>query len=109
MTTATTNHRDFYRLVYPVNSGPKFIPVGKREFAEVIEISQGGFRVQGAIPGAKRGDVISGSIHFADEPTLARASIKRICKDHTVLVLTEPLPIHKLFTEQARIRRDYPG
>jgi len=109
MTTATTNQRDFYRLVYPVNSGPKFVPVGKREFVEVIEISQGGFRVRGAISGAKRGDVISGTVRFADEPTLAVASIKRVCKDYTVLVLTEPLPIYKLLTEQARIRRDYPG
>ena len=85
------------------------MPVGKREFADVIEISQGGFRVRGAMPGAKCGDVISGTIHFADEPTIARASIKRVCKDYTVLVLTEPLPILKLFTEQARIRRGYPG
>jgi len=109
MITATTNQRDFFRLVYPGNSGPKFVPVGTREFVEVIEISQGGFRVRGAIPGAKCGSVVSGTIHFADQPTLAVASIKRIFKDHTVLVLTEPLPILKLFTEQARIRREYPG
>ena len=109
MTTATTNQREFYRLVYPVNSGPKFRPVGKREFAEVIEISQGGFRVRGAIPGAKCGDFITGTIHFADEPALAVASVKRVCKDYTVLVLTLPLPILQVIKEQVRLRRDYPG
>jgi hypothetical protein len=109
MLTSATNKREFYRLVYPIGSGPKFEQARRREVAEVIEISQGGFRVRGAIPGAKCGDVISGTIQFVDDPALIIASVKRVCKDYTVLVLNRPLAILQIFNEQVRIRRDYPS
>jgi hypothetical protein len=109
MLTETKNQREFYRIVYPISSGPKFELARKRELAEIIELSQGGFRVRGAIPGVKCGDVISGTVLFADEPTMTIASVKRICKDYTVFVLTKPLPILRVFNEQVRIRREYPG
>jgi hypothetical protein len=109
MLTASKNQREFFRLVYPLGSGPKFELARKRELADVIEISQGGFRVRGFMPGVRCGDVISGTILFEDEPTMTIASVKRVCKDYTVFVLTKPLPILRVFNEQIRIRRDYPG
>ncbi|MCY2975110.1 MAG: hypothetical protein NTW52_10650 [Planctomycetota bacterium] len=109
MLTATKNQREFYRIVYPVNSGRKFKAARKRELAEVIELSQGGLRIRGAMPGVRCGDVISGTILFAGEPIMTIASVKRVCEDYTALVFIKPLPILNVLNEQIRIRREYPS
>jgi hypothetical protein len=109
MLTEKKNQREFYRIIYPLNSGPRFELARTGELAEIIELSQGGFRVRGAIPGLRCGDVISGTILFADEPTMTTASVKRICKGYTVFVITMPLPILRVFNEQSRVRREYAG
>ena len=109
MQEESTNQRDHFRLVYPIGARPKLEFSTDKNSVEVVEISQGGFRILGAVELLKCDDEITGLLKFHDHSKKVVAKVKRIFEETIVFELQEKIPIQELLMEQVRIRRDFPS
>jgi len=107
MVAQSKNKRECFRLTYPYGARPRFENAAAKEFIDVTELSEGGFRTQKSFPSVQCNDVISGILHFSDHSISVDATVKRISPECTVYVLAEPLTTIELLREQATIGRKF--
>ncbi len=102
------NRRQFFRLEYPGNTGPRFISGGVN--FQVLDLSEYGLRLKiKSNIGYQSGTSFVGSLTFTSgESFLVFGTIKRITEDSLSIELKKAVPLRIIMAEQRRLIQLFP-